>query len=95
MPKRIEVVLTETQKEELETVRHHHAKPYMRERAAAVLKVAQGELLSTVADYGLLTRHEPETVHGWIKTYLASGLAGWTIRSGRGRKPAFFPSGQR
>ena len=92
MPKHIVVKLSENQIEELETVRHHHAKPYMRERAAAVLKVAEGETLTTVAEKGLLTRHEPETVHAWIKTYLEAGLKAWSIQSGRGRKAAFFPT---
>lgn len=92
MPKYIVVKLSESQAAELEKVRHQHAKPYMRERAAAVLKVASGETVTTVAEKGLLTRHEPETVHGWIKNYLANGLQGWGIQSGRGRKAAFSPS---
>ena len=91
MPKRIEVKLTATQVEELEVVRHHHAKPYMRERAAAVLKVAKGETVTAVAEKGLLIRHEPETVSAWIRRYLNAGLAGWTIQQGHGRKAAFSP----
>ena len=52
MPKHIVVKLSENQIEELETVRHHHAKPYMRERAAAVLKVAEGENLDDSSGKG-------------------------------------------
>ena len=92
MPKYIVVDLSESQEAELEKVRHQHTKAFMRERAAAVLKVAQGETVTHVAEKGLLTRHEPETVHQWIKTYLAHGLQGWEIQSGRGRKAAFSPS---
>ena len=92
MPKYIVVELSESQERELEKVRHQHTKAYMRERAAAVLKVAKGETVSAVAEKGLLTRHEPETVHHWIKSYLAQGLKGWGIQSGRGRKAAFSPS---
>lgn len=92
MPKYIRVELSESQEAELEKVRHEHPKAYMRERAAAVLKVAKGETVTAVAEKGLLIRHEPETVHQWIKNYLASGLSGWDIQSGRGRKAAFFPS---
>ena len=91
MPKRIKVDLTVSQVQELEAVRHNQSKPYMREGAAAVLKVAAGALLTEVAENGLLLRHEPETVHLWIKRYLQAGLGGWTIQSGRGRKGAFFP----
>ena len=92
MPKYIVVELSENQATELETVRHQHPKAFMRERAAAVLKVAQGETVTVVAEKGLLTRHEPETVHQWIKKYLAEGLQGWEIQTGRGRKAAFSPS---
>ena len=91
MPKRIVVELSQAQRRELEQVRASHAKPYMRERAAAVLKVAEGQTLSAVATSALLTRHKPETIHGWIDTYLRQGLQGWVVKAGRGRKPAFFP----
>lgn len=92
MPKRIVVELSVEQEAELKRVRDSHGKPYMRERAAAVLKVAAGETLTAVGANGLLKRHEPETIHHWIKQYQAAGLAGWHIQPGRGRKPAFFPS---
>ena len=92
MPGRIVVTLTEAQEQELEEVRHQHAKPYMRERAAAVLKVAAGQSVTEVAENGLLIRHEHETVHAWIKSYLKAGLQGWQIKPGRGRKAAFSPS---
>lgn len=91
MPKRIRIELTEAQIQELEATRHQSKTPYLRERAAAVLKVAQGQLVTEVAEKGLLIRHEPETVHSWIKAYLKDGLAGWVIRSGRGRKAVFSP----
>lgn len=92
MPKRVEIHLTESQQAELIRVRDDHAKPYLRERAAAILKVNSGELLTQVAEQGLLKRHEPETVHGWIKHYLQQGVNGLVIRSGRGRKARFFPT---
>lgn len=91
MPRRIRVHLTEAQIKELELVRHQDPKPFMRERASAVLKVAQGQLVSEVAKNGLLIPHEPETVHSWIKSYLQAGVAGWKIRKGRGRKASFSP----
>ncbi len=91
MPKRIRVELKAEQQRELEHVRDRHAKPYMRQRAAAVLKVAAGQWLTTVRETGLLKRHEPETIHGWIDSYLEYGLEGWAIKPGRGRKATFFP----
>lgn len=94
MPKRIVVDLSPEQQDELEITRNQHPKPYMRERAAAVLKVASGETLTAVGETGLVKRHEPETIHLWIQSYLASGLDGWVIKKGRGRKPAYFPKDQ-
>jgi hypothetical protein len=95
MPKRIKVELSEEQREELERVCRRNGKAYLRERASAVLKVAQGQSMNWVAEKGLLQRHEPETIKGWISRYLEQGLKGWQVRAGRGRKPAFSPSEQR
>ncbi len=91
MPKRIRVELTAAQRAELEMIRDRHLQAYLRERAAAVLKVADGATLTEVSERVLLKRHEPETVHGWIKAYLTHGMAGWKIKTGRGRKPVYFP----
>lgn len=92
MPNPLTVQLTEKQRLELEDMRDHHAKPYMRERAAAVLKVADGQSGLRVALHGLLKRRDPDTVYSWLHRYQEEGLAGLAIRKGRGRKPAFSPS---
>jgi hypothetical protein len=92
MTRRTQVKLTAEQEAELMQVRDRHRKPYMRERVAGVLKVAAGESVNQVALPGLLRPHEPETVSGWIEQYLAEGLAGWSVKPGRGRKPGFSPS---
>lgn len=92
MVKRIEVQLNDEQVAELSQVRDRHAKAYLRERAAGVLKVAEGQSVRQVALHGLLKPHEPETLSKWIEQYLADGLAGWTVKSGRGRKAGFSPS---
>ena len=42
MPKLLTVCLTPEQQEQLEHVRYTDERPYMRERAAAILKVAEG-----------------------------------------------------
>jgi len=95
MPKRIRVSLSESQQRELEQARDGHPKAFIRERAAAVLKVACGNSVTEVAERGLLKRHEPETVHLWIKRYLQGGVGGWQVKPGRGRKALFSPSGLR
>lgn len=92
MPKVYRISLTDEQQAELETARRLHPKPYVRERAAAILKVAAGWSLRQTAYVGLLKRHAPETIKEWCERYLAEGMSGLNIRSGRGRKPAFSPS---
>lgn len=92
MPKRVKLELTKAQRNELREVRDHAREPYLRERAAAVLKVAAGQPMRQVARQGLLKAHKPDTVGAWVKRYQAPGVAGLVITPGRGRKPAFFPS---
>lgn len=88
-PHRLE--LTADQGAELEAVRDHAALPYLRERAAALLKIAAGQSAAQVARGGLLRARHPETICAWVQRYRIEGLAGLTIRPGRGRKPAFSP----
>lgn len=84
------LALTETERRALEDLRDHAAKPYLRERAAALLKIADGLPAAVVARSGLLRRRKADTVYRWMKRYRAAGIAGLAIRPGRGRKPAFF-----
>ena len=83
--------LSEAQRAELEWTRDHHEKPHMRERAAALLKVAEGMPVSVVARQGLLKRRAKGTVREWVDRYEKAGLDGLKVRKGRGRKPAFSP----
>jgi transposase len=87
-----EVELTDEQVSELMGIRDHHPLAYVRERAAAILKVAGGEPVRQVALMGLLKSRRAETVGEWINRYLAEGPSGLRVREGRGRKPAFSPS---
>jgi transposase len=96
MPEPLQVTLSEQQREELIDVRDHHDKPYMRERAAAVLKVAgppgkEGQSARQVALHGLLRERRPNTVRGWIHAYEEEGIDGFVVEEGRGQKPAFSP----
>lgn len=75
----------------IDTVKHHEL-AYVRERAAALLKIADGEPASVVARHGLLRKRDPDTVYAWMDRYEAEGVPGLVIRAGRGRKPAFSPS---
>ena len=50
MRKRYEVVLTEQEKEKLEGWVKNPPRPYLRERARAILKVSQGEPIQATAE---------------------------------------------
>src|SRR5579859_6819843 len=83
--------LTPQQRQELVDCRDHHRLPYLRERAAALLFIADGLAPAQVAKHRLFCPRDPDTVYTWLNRYQRAGLAGLLIRKGRGRKPAFFP----
>lgn len=86
MARRLVVALNQAQRAELLRLRSVHPKPYMRERAATILQLAEGKTLGEIAEQGLLKSHRPETVSDWAKGYLAEGVEGLAVRKGRGRK---------
>lgn len=92
MPKRRYLILTEKDQKELEMVRDKHEKPYMREKASALLKIAAGQSPHEVAIGGLLKPRDPDAIYDWLDRYEADGVKGLEVRDGRGRKPAFSPS---
>jgi len=92
MPAKLRLELTAQEVLDLEEVRDHATKPYLRERAAAILKIANGDSGRKVALHGLLKPHWQDTIYEWVVRYRAKGKAGLEIKPGRGRKPAFFPS---
>ena len=91
MAQRRTLTLSSIERAELEDLRDHDPRPYIRERCAALLKIADGASPHHVALHGLLKPRDPDSVYGWLERYLAQKLAGLTIRKGRGRKPAFSP----
>ena len=93
MSQRRRVELSGEQREELHWRVRHDPKPYVRERASAILKVAGGEVAAQVAARGLLVPRDPDTVYGWLDRYAERGVAGLTIAPGRGRKPTLSPPG--
>lgn len=92
MPPRYHLELSEMQAKELTQTRDHHPLAYLRVKAAALLKVAQGEAISQVARQGLLKPVDRHTIKDWIIRYQQEGLTGLKVQTGRGRKPVFFPS---
>jgi len=91
MPKLITICLDKEQQEQLEQIRDTHKCPYMRERATAILKIAEGMSGRQVALTGLLKPRKPDTVYDWVKRYRQEGIAGLPVKPGRGRKPAYSP----
>lgn len=83
--------LTPAQRTELIHLRDTAPKAYLRERAAALLKIADGWPAAAVARTGLLRPRQPDTIYRWLHRYQDEGLAGLTDRPGRDRKPAYSP----
>ncbi len=95
MPVPLRLPLTEEERARLQQARDHHAKPYVRERAAAILRVAAGQSARAVARSGCLKPRRVETVSGWVSAFRQRGIAGLLVAAGRGRKPAPPPSAPR
>jgi hypothetical protein len=76
MCQRRTLALTDDQRQHLLDYRHHHPKPFVRERAAALLQIADGASPHAVARSGLLRPRHPDTVYAWLNTFLAEGIAG-------------------
>jgi Helix-turn-helix domain len=85
------VTLSDEQQQALRHCRDHHPLPYMRLKAAAILKVATGQTIKQVALTGLNKPVTQECVSAWISRYEQEGLAGLRVQPGRGRKAAFSP----
>lgn len=72
-------------------MRDYSPKPYLRERASALLQIAAGASGRRVALYGLLKKRDPDTIYSWLNAYETRGIEGLVIREGRGRKPSYEP----
>jgi hypothetical protein len=92
MPKQLQLYLTDKQRAELIDLRDHADKSYLRERAAALLKIADGDSARQVAAHKLLRKRWHYTLGIWLSRYEQDGVEGLKIKPGRGRKPAFSPS---
>jgi hypothetical protein len=68
--------LTDDQRQQLLNYRDHHPKPFVRERAAALLHIADGSSPHAVARQGVLRPRHPDTVYCWLDTFRAEGFDG-------------------
>jgi hypothetical protein len=86
MPQRRTLTLTPQQYDELQQQRDHHPKPHVRERCAALLKIADGQSPHAVACFGLLRTRDPDTVYAWLAFYQEQGFAGLSTHQHGGNR---------
>lgn len=76
MCQRRNLPLTDNQRQQLLCYRDHHPKPFVRERAAALLQIADGHSPHAVARAGILRPRRPNTLYSWLKHFLTEGFDG-------------------
>ena len=91
MAKPHKLELSETERQQLVELRDKGEPAYLRERAAALLKINEGLSPHKVARKALLKQRDPDTVYTWLSRYKENGIQGLFQRPGRGRKPAYSP----
>ena len=69
------LTLNATQAAELARTRDRDRRPYLREIAGALLKIAGGQAPFAVAQHGLAKPRAPDTVYRWLTKYEQGGLA--------------------
>lgn len=74
------LTITEQERAALEAERDHSPKPQVRERCAALLKIASGQSPHWVALHGLLKPRDPDTIYQWLDLYEQAGLSGLVER---------------
>jgi len=74
MPSRRTLELTDPQRQDMLYYRDHDPRPYVRERCAALLKIADGQSPHAVARSGLLKPRDPDTVYEWLNWYERLGI---------------------
>jgi hypothetical protein len=68
--------LTTAERAELTCLRDTAPQAYRRERAAALVKVADGMTAAQVARHDLLRPRKPDTVDTWMDRFIEGSLAG-------------------
>ncbi len=91
MAKRHVLDLTDEQQDALHKLRDNGKQSYIRERAAAILKIGSGMSPHNVALNGLLKKRKPDTVYDWLRRFREQGIQGLYQKPGRGRKPSYAP----
>ena len=79
---------------ELEHYRDHDARPYVRERCSALIRIAAGEAPHAVARQGVLKPRDPDTLYGWLQVYEEEGAAGLLAHQQGGDRRRFLRGGR-
>jgi hypothetical protein len=90
MSRPLSIVLSSAERARLEAARAHDDRAYLRERAAFLLKLADGETIPFIAKHGLLTRRQRGTLYGWLAAYRKGGIDALVMlpRGHRGFSPS-------
>lgn len=75
---RLLLTINHKERKSLRHILNRDCKPYRRERAAAILKIASGDSPHSVAKGGLLKERDPDTVYRWLKAFAQRGIDGLT-----------------
>ncbi len=70
------LILTKNISKSLTWHRDHDSRLFVRERAAAILKIADGRSPHWVAKNGLLRPRDPDTVYSWLALFKAESVKG-------------------
>jgi hypothetical protein len=73
MAKRRTLELSPEQHNYLVAMRDRDKRPYLRERAAALLKIGSGMSAHYVARHGLLKPRDPDSVYQWLDDFIETG----------------------
>ena len=86
MYQRRTLALSDDERAQLLYHRDDDPKPFIRERCAALLKIADGQSPHAVAHAGLLRRRDPDTVYAWLAYYQSEGLPGLLVHQHGGHR---------
>jgi hypothetical protein len=82
--------LSAAQRQTLQYHRDHDHRAFVRERSAAILKIADGHSPHWVALHGLLKERDPDTVYAWLNHYATMGLEGLIVHQHGGNRRGCF-----
>ncbi len=90
MTQRRKLELSAQMRQELVELRAQTKQEYVRERCAALLKIADGASAHQVAKEGLLRPRDPDTVYGWMDMLEKEGISGLQRHKQGGKRRGYL-----